>query len=90
MIRPQFSSISFGRRDKALYPNVVVPFDAAALEALEALEGVPRSHVRDDDRASRSENDIEIEDAGSEEGCAEGAEDEKFGKTVTIEEGFWP
>ena len=81
---PQFSSISFGRRDKALYPNVVAPFDAAALEALGVLGGVPRSHLRDDDRASGSEDDIEIEDAGSEEGCAEGAEDEELGRRLLL------
>ena len=77
---PQFSSISYGCRDPALYPNVLAPFDAAACEVLGSLVRCPDKSICDDDRTSGSEDNFQMQDEGSQETFAEGAEDEELGR----------
>ncbi|KAL2041109.1 hypothetical protein N7G274_006053 [Stereocaulon virgatum] len=77
---PQSSSISYGRRDPALYPNVLAPFDATTCEMLGLLVRSPDKPMCDDDRTAGSKDDFQMQDEGLEETFAEGAEDEKLGR----------
>ena len=71
----QFSSISHGRRDEALHPNVSAPFNTAAFEALVPL-GLSGRNYPDEDSASESEDCVQMENEESKEELAKSVEDE--------------